>query len=554
MSKITTDDCKAFLADYKDTDFLKLLKRWSWKSPKPDEWVRLSKYKDKQGRVARDFTNKAAPLLVTLVEGPNGLEISRERAIGPWEKLWTGKLVDWQRKRSLPDCDKYIEYCVYGSAKPDDYQFGVVPGVYSGEGLEHVFYFQPLAIRDGEVWDHHIPIDRVIKNVGGTLEEGAGELQEATWEFVTPTDHMKAKLIQWGFTHNPQMDVQGVPVIDHSDEDDDDIDGARKFGGSMPSDFNFGIVEDNGTDVTVFIRPKAVPDWDQDIPLDRIIRNGGGVLPPGSGESMECSWYIPQDKATVMALLTGIGMVYDCTLDEDYEDEDEDDEDEDEDEDESESPHAAFEKSLKGRAPNEFRFGIIPRSMAWVVPPRAGWGFYFHIHAPNGFTWDGHVPIAQIANNVGKGAEFAALGPSQVQENIFLFTADVETVRRTLTDIGFIYDPKFNDPFQTREPLYEAVPTQAAPPDSGKWVAEAYLPQHGQPEVHFEDGGQAAIMEIGDDGVITGDDGCFFVKLQSWDEKGVVPRNQPRPAPGSHKKFMSLLGKKVRITIEVIDE
>lgn len=542
MSKISTEDCKAFLADYKDTDFLKLLKRWSWKSPKPDEWVRVSKFKDKQDRVAREFTNKAAPLMVTIVEGPNGLEISRERAIGPWEKQWTGKLVDWQTKRSLPDFDNYVLYCVYGSAMPEDYQFGVVPGVFSGEGLEHVFYFQPLTIRDGEIWDHHIPIDRIVKNAGGTLEEGAGELQEATWEFVTPTDHMKAQLIQWGFTHNPDMDTQGVPVIDHSHEDDDDIDGARKFGGSMPSDFNFGIVEDNGTDVTVFIQPKAVPDWDQDIPLDRIVRNGGGALPPGCGESMECSWYIPQDKATVMALLTGLGMVYDRTLDEDYDDQEDDEDEEDEDEDDD-SPAATFAASLSGRAPSEFRFGIIPRPVA-----NTPYAFTFAIQGPFGHRWDGHIPLQQIAANVGKGREsrFKALGGRQVSEGIWVFEMEVESTRRELREIGFIYDESLNGPVGPR--------LGGTRPDQGKWVVESTLPAYGSAGVNFEDGGQAAIVEVSDDNEIQGGDGCFFVRLQSWDETGVAQRGQLRPAPGSHKKFMSLLGKKVRITIEVIDE
>jgi hypothetical protein len=58
-------------------------------------------------------------------------------------------------------------------------------------------------------------------------------------------------------------------------------------------------------------------------------------------------------------------------------------------------------------------------------------------------------------------------------------------------------------------------------------------------EVKREDGGQALIATI-DDG--SDEDTGIFVRLQSWDEST------------EHKLFNQLINKKVRITIETIEE
>ena len=62
----------------------------------------------------------------------------------------------------------------------------------------------------------------------------------------------------------------------------------------------------------------------------------------------------------------------------------------------------------------------------------------------------------------------------------------------------------------------------------------------------FEDSGQAAIMEP--DGEEEGDDGCFFVRLRSWYESG------PLDGPAPHPLFRSLMGRRVRVTVETVDE
>jgi hypothetical protein len=88
-----------------------------------------------------------------------------------------------------------------------------------------------------------------------------------------------------------------------------------------------------------------------------------------------------------------------------------------------------------------------------------------------------------------------------------------------------------------------------------------YSSEFGVPEneqgfgLNIEDGGQAVIVHAGK----TGDDHCFFVRLQSWDALGVRPRatrekpNPPLPE-GSHPLMQSLFGKRVRVTVEVLDK
>ena len=58
--------------------------------------------------------------------------------------------------------------------------------------------------------------------------------------------------------------------------------------------------------------------------------------------------------------------------------------------------------------------------------------------------------------------------------------------------------------------------------------------------VDTEDGGDAMIFGADGEGEILGD-GCLFVSLQSWDEERV------------HPLMNEIIGKKIRITIEVED-
>lgn len=107
------------------------------------------------------------------------------------------------------------------------------------------------------------------------------------------------------------------------------------------------------------------------------------------------------------------------------------------------------------------------------------------------------------------------------------------------------------------------------------WQAELRVPsddRDGTTGVKFEDSGQAAIMYYSDEAIKTGDDGCFFVRLHSWDERKITDpaaiehqhykSTEPQmarivqkpPKYGQHPLFRSLMGRKVRVTVETIDD
>ncbi len=70
--------------------------------------------------------------------------------------------------------------------------------------------------------------------------------------------------------------------------------------------------------------------------------------------------------------------------------------------------------------------------------------------------------------------------------------------------------------------------------------------------IDVNDGGQSMVTQLGDDDEQGGDD-CFFIRLQSWDES-VTQVPLTHAALEGHRFFRSLIGKKVRVTVEVIDE
>ena len=62
--------------------------------------------------------------------------------------------------------------------------------------------------------------------------------------------------------------------------------------------------------------------------------------------------------------------------------------------------------------------------------------------------------------------------------------------------------------------------------------------------IKTEDNGRAMIMYAGDEEplkLVGYDDHCLFVRLHSWDESR------------QHRTFKSLMGRKVRITVEVVE-
>ena len=70
--------------------------------------------------------------------------------------------------------------------------------------------------------------------------------------------------------------------------------------------------------------------------------------------------------------------------------------------------------------------------------------------------------------------------------------------------------------------------------------------------IDVNDGGQSMVTQLGDDDEQGGDD-CFFIRLQSWDES-VTQVPLTHAALEGHRFFRALIGKKVRVTVEVIDE
>lgn len=78
-----------------------------------------------------------------------------------------------------------------------------------------------------------------------------------------------------------------------------------------------------------------------------------------------------------------------------------------------------------------------------------------------------------------------------------------------------------------------------------------------QDNVDIEDGGQAVIVEP--DWKVTGGDDNIFVRIQSWDEEIFDHPEFDDEANGEqrlkygHKSIQELFGKKIRVTIEVIE-
>lgn len=84
------------------------------------------------------------------------------------------------------------------------------------------------------------------------------------------------------------------------------------------------------------------------------------------------------------------------------------------------------------------------------------------------------------------------------------------------------------------------------------WISEFTVPgtdQDGLAGINFEDGGDGAIMYSAvDTPMEIGGDGAFFVRFQSWDDRTNVA------AADKHQLFRSLMGRRVRVTIETIDD
>ena len=77
-------------------------------------------------------------------------------------------------------------------------------------------------------------------------------------------------------------------------------------------------------------------------------------------------------------------------------------------------------------------------------------------------------------------------------------------------------------------------------------------------DISFEDGANAVIVEP--EWKVKGGDDCIFVRIQSWDENiGDNPlydreNSREENAKLGHQSIQTLFGKKVRVTIEVLED
>lgn len=107
----------------------------------------------------------------------------------------------------------------------------------------------------------------------------------------------------------------------------------------------------------------------------------------------------------------------------------------------------------------------------------------------------------------------------------------------------------------SKEPVAPAAPVApVAPGTPATKTTQLYAvtgvvdPDH----IDVNDDGQSMVTQLGDDDEQGGDD-CFFIRLQSWDES-VTQVPLTHAAAEGHRFFRALIGKKVRVTVEVIDD
>lgn len=95
-----------------------------------------------------------------------------------------------------------------------------------------------------------------------------------------------------------------------------------------------------------------------------------------------------------------------------------------------------------------------------------------------------------------------------------------------------------------------------------KWSTEVTVPEFGEPvrrenffdNIEVEDGGQALIYHVEQD---DGQEQGFFVQLRSWGTLDAgAERVHESDAPllkRLHPKFAEFAGKRIRVTVEVVD-
>ncbi len=104
----------------------------------------------------------------------------------------------------------------------------------------------------------------------------------------------------------------------------------------------------------------------------------------------------------------------------------------------------------------------------------------------------------------------------------------------------------------SKEPVAPAAPVEPVTPATKTTQLYAVTGVVDPDHIDVNDDGQSIATQLGDDDEQGGDD-CFFIRLQSWDES-VAQVPLTHAALEGHRFFRALIGKKVRVTVEVIEE
>lgn len=83
------------------------------------------------------------------------------------------------------------------------------------------------------------------------------------------------------------------------------------------------------------------------------------------------------------------------------------------------------------------------------------------------------------------------------------------------------------------------------PPTKRAWLVK--IPELGHPAIEVEDGGMALIYQV-DDGEAQG----IFLRLQSWRDRAPLNKT-PEMLALHHREFAAFAGRKVLITLEVVE-
>ncbi|RYY11925.1 MAG: hypothetical protein EON55_13330 [Alphaproteobacteria bacterium] len=209
MSKISTADCKAFLAAH-DDPFLTRTERYATVLTRSAKWIRLRKYKDANGVVCRDFANTGIPAVVVLAETDQGLAVKRHRGLGKWEKAFETYFEAWEDNDPASIVDTWEEKMLWPSFRAEDFAFGFGVGGMMDDLNAHYYSFQPITCLgpNADGYDQHMAIDHLFPP-----HIGADQMCESTYAFSmngADAANVTQDLIAVGFRHDASLnDMSG---------------------------------------------------------------------------------------------------------------------------------------------------------------------------------------------------------------------------------------------------------------------------------------------------------------------------------------------------------